>query len=188
MTLMSLARAIVVLTLLSFPSAVRAQDVSSGPDNGAKVPALKVYDATGEHKDKTVDYPAQRKDKPTVYILLRADKFDRPMNRFMRELDKLVKKDYSDAYIVAVWLTEDVEKTKDLLPRVQQSVQYEATALTYFAGDATGPKDWNVNPDAHLTIIVANKQEVAAKFGYKSVNESDVPGVREALKNAWKAK
>ena len=174
--------------LLLVVYATRAQDVASGPEKGAKVPALKVYDATGEHKDKTVDYAAERKDKATVYLLLRADKFDRPMNRFMKELDKLVKKDFADTYVVAVWLTEDAEKTKEYLPKVQQSVQYEATALTYFAGDKTGPKDWNVNIDAHLTAVVANKQKVAAKFGFNSINETDVPGVSDALKKARDAK
>jgi hypothetical protein len=188
MTPMNQTRALFALTLLSVPAAARAQDVPSGPEKGAKVPALKVYDSTGEHKDKTVDYAAERADKPTVYLLLRADKFDRPMNRFMKELDKSVKKDFTDAYVVAVWLTEDAEKTKELLPRVQQSVGYEVTALTCFAGDVAGPKDWNVNADAHLTVVVANKRKVAATFGYKSVNETDVPGVHDALRKAREGK
>jgi hypothetical protein len=181
-------RTFVTPLLLLIPYTALAQDVPSGPDKSAIVPALKVFDATGEHKDKTVDYAAERKDKPTIYLLIRADKFDRPMNRFMKELDKLVKKDFADTYVVAVWLTEDAEKTKEFLPRVQQSVQYEATVLTYFAGDKAGPKDWNVNLDAHLTAVVAAKQKVAATFGYKSINESDVPGVRDALKKAREAK
>ncbi|HZU37347.1 MAG TPA: hypothetical protein VFA18_15595 [Gemmataceae bacterium] len=169
-------------------STILAQDVASGPEKGAKVPALKVHDVTGEYMDKSVDYAAERKDKPTIYLFIRADKFDRPMNRFMKELDKLVKKDFEDTYIVAVWLTEEADKTKEFLPRVQQSVQYEATALTYYPGDKTGPKDWNINLDAHLTAVVANKQKVAAKFAYNSLNETDVPGVRDALKKAREAK
>jgi hypothetical protein len=165
----------------------RGQDIVSGPARDAKVPALKVYDATGEHKDKEVDYAAQRKDKPTVYLFIDAEKFDRPMNRFMKTLDGAVKKDFGDAYLVAVWLTADADKTKALLPRVQESVRYEATALTLFA-DKAGPKDWNVNADAHLTVIVANKGVVRATFGYRSVNETDVPAVKEKLAEATRKK
>src|SRR5262252_9489067 len=101
------------LCLLTFHAP--AQDMASGPDKDAKAPALKVFDATGAHKDKEVDYAAERTDKPTIYLLVRADKFDRPMNRFMKGLDGDVKKESEDAYIVAVWLTDDVDKAKERL-------------------------------------------------------------------------
>jgi hypothetical protein len=163
-----------------------AQDVSSGPNKNAKVPALKVFDSTGLNKDKEVDYAAERKDKPTIYLFVRADKFDRPMNRFMKGLDSEVKKESEDAYIVAVWLTDDVDKTKERLPVVQQSVQYENTALTIFTGGKDGPKHWNANADAHLTVVLATKGKVAATFGYQSVNETDVKVVRAAFKKSLK--
>jgi hypothetical protein len=176
------------LVALLFAAGVQAQDVTSGPEKGVKVPELKVYDATGEHKEKDVDYAADRKDKPTVYLFIDAAQFDRPMNRFMRELDKIVKKDFEGTYMVAVWLTGDVDKTKEFLPRVQQSVQYEATALTCYTGDKAGPKDWNINADARLTVVIASKSKVAATFGYQSVNDTDVPKVKEALGKAVKDK
>jgi hypothetical protein len=181
-------RHLVVLASVSLfltPSS-QAQDVTSGPEKGAKVPALKVFDATGIHKDKEADYAADREGKPTVYLFINAEKFDRPMNRFMKTLDGIVAKDFEGAYVVAVWLTSDADKAKALLPRVQQSVQYEATALTLFSGAKEGPKGWGMNADAHLTAVVANKGKVAATFGYQSINETDVPKVKEALEKAIK--
>jgi hypothetical protein len=172
--------------LLASAGSLPAQDVVSGPDKGAPVPALSVYDATGGHKDKTVDYAAERKDKPTVYLFVRADRFDRPMNRFMKTLDTQIKKDFPDVYVVAVWITPDADRTRELLPRVQQSVQYEATALT--VGDKEGPKGWNVNGDAHLSVVVATKGKVTATLGYQSVNETDVPKAVEAVKKAAESK
>jgi hypothetical protein len=173
--------------LLLVGAAARAGDLTSGPEKGVKVPELKVYDATGANKEKDVDYAAERKDKPTVYLFIDAEKFDRPMNRFMKTLDDTVKKDFEGAYVVAVWLTGDADKTKEFLPRVQESVKYEATALTLFA-DKAGPKGWTVNADAHLTAVVANKGKVTATFAYQSLNETDVPKVKEALEKAIKAK
>jgi len=187
---MSASRCLLIVVLVvSLAPRSPAQDIASGPEKGKAVPALKVYDVTGAHKDKEVDYAAERKDKPTVYLLVRADKFDRPMNRFMKTLDDALVKDFKDVYVVAVWLTEDVDKTKEFLPRVQQSVGYQQTALTCFTGDAKdGPKDWNVNGDAHITAVLANKQKVAATFGYNTVNETDVKKVVEALKKAVEEK
>src|SRR5262245_24791013 len=170
--------------LFALAASAPAQDLSSGPDKKAKVPALRVFDATGPNKDKDVDYAADRKDKPTIYLLVRADKFDRPMNRFVKGLDGQVKKDSEDAYIVAVWLTDDVDKAKERLPAVQQSVQYQNTALTIFTGGKDGPNDWHANPDAHLTVVLAVKGKVVATFGYQSVNETDVKAVREAFQKA----
>jgi hypothetical protein len=181
-------RSVLPVLLLLFVMPARGQDVTSGPEKGEQVPELKVFDATGAHKDKEADYAADRKDKPTVYLFVNAEKFDRPMNRFMKGLDAAVKKDFEGAYVVAVWVGEDADKTKELLPRVQQSVQYELTALTLYEGAKEGPKGWNVNADAHLTAVVANKGKVAATFGYQSVNETDVPKVKEALAKAIKEK
>ncbi len=181
---MSRRRTLAFLALMGLAAPAPAQGVSSGPAAGEKVPALQVFDATGENADKEVDYAAERKGRPTVYLFVRADKFDRPMNRFMKTLDGAVQKDFPDAYVVAVWLTDDAAKTKELLPRVQRSVGYGATALTCFTGGAEGPKGWNVNGDAHLTAVLANKGKVAATFGYRSVNETDVPAVRDALRKA----
>src|SRR4029077_2960581 len=136
------------------------QDVDSGPEHGKKVPALKVFDATGNSQDKEVDYVAERKDKPTVYVFVQADKWDRPMARFLRKLDEIVLKESQEAYVVAVWLTDDVDKTKAYLPRAQQSLKLQNTALTCFTGEKEGPKDWGINADAHLSAVVAHKGRV----------------------------
>ena len=157
----------------------RAADLESGPEKGAKIPALKVYDCTGENKEKMIDYAALRKDKVTVYLFLPADKFDRPMHRFFKKLDETANDDFKDVYLVAVWLTDDEPATKERLPKIQMSVNYSMTALCSFKG--TDPKDWNVNRDAHLTVVVAAKGKVAARFAYKSANDTLVPNVVKAL-------
>jgi hypothetical protein len=106
------------------------------------------------------------------------------MARFLRKVDESVAKESEDAYVVAVWLTEDVDKTKAYLPRAQQSLKFQNTALTCFTGDKSGPNDWAINADAHLTVVVTNKGRVAKRFGYRSVNESDAPAVLDAVKRA----
>jgi hypothetical protein len=180
-------RCLLALCLLALPCLAWGPGVVSGPDKGQKVPALKAFDATGPNKGKEVDYAAERKDRPTVYVFVQADKWDRPMARFLRKLDEAVREE-EDASVVAVWLTDDPDKTKAYLPVAQQSLQLQATALACFTGDKGGPEGWGVNADAHLTAVVANKGKVAATFGFRSLNETDVPAVRDALKAARKEK
>ncbi|VTR98358.1 hypothetical protein [Tuwongella immobilis] len=177
-------RSLLALGLSLLGVSAWAQDVSSGPDVGSKPPALKVFDVTGKHEGKEIDYTADRKELPTVYLFVNAAKFDRPMARFLRELDTATQNDGGDRYVVAVWVGGDAAKLKDYLPRVQMSIKLDGTAMAVHEGDATGPEGWVLNSDAHLTAVVCHKGKVAAKFGYQSINETDVPAVRKALTKA----
>jgi hypothetical protein len=172
----------VAALLPAFPA--WAADLESGPEKGQAVPALKVQDVTGPNAGREIDVPAERKDKPTVYLFVVADKWDRPMARFLKGLDEAARKEGEDAAVVAVWLADDPGKAKEYLPVAQQSLQFQATALTCFTGGKAGPEGWGVNADAHLTAVVAGKGKVTAAFGHRSVNETDVPAVRDALKKA----
>src|SRR4051794_18750504 len=88
-------------------TAARGQDVASGPEAGKDLPALKVFDATGPNKGKELDYVGERKGKPTVYLFIQADKWDRPMARFLKVLSEAAPKDADDTMVVAIWLTAD---------------------------------------------------------------------------------
>src|ERR1700729_2387817 len=98
------------VSLLSLLAAWPARaDVASGPKEGDKVPLLKVFAVAGEPMDKEVDYTNLRKDRPTVYVFVSAKDFDRPMFRFVKKLHEDLG---DDGLVVAVWLTDDVDKSK----------------------------------------------------------------------------
>lgn len=165
-------------------AAARGQDVVSGPDKEKGVPALQVFDGTGKHMGKEADYAAERGKKPTVYLFIWADKWDRPMARFFRELDQAAIKQGGEAGIVAVWVGGEAEKNKTYLPIAQGALKLQASTLTAYTRDAMGPSEWAINPDAHLTVVVAGDGKVTETFGYRSVNETETPRVAQALKTA----
>src|ERR1700758_2492078 len=84
-----------------------SQDVASGPEKGKAVPPLKVFAATGPHQGRDVDYTKERGPKATVFLFIPADKWSRPLARFLKKLDEAVPKIGEDAAVVAVWLTDD---------------------------------------------------------------------------------
>lgn len=176
---LSVLTALALLVLSSFAFA----DIDSGPKVGEKVTELKVHAVIGAIEDKEVDYAAERKGKPTVYVFVQADLFSRPIARYMKELDKVIAATGKDTYVVAVWLTADKDKTKSYLPLAHGSLKFEATALTYFDGK-TGPADWAINDRAHVTTIVVKDGKVLERFAYQSVNDTDVPKVEEVVKKA----
>src|SRR6516225_5514435 len=111
------ARLLTVSLLGLLAAELARADVASGPKEGEKVATLKVYAVSGEPKDQEVDYAGLRKDNPTVYVFVSAKDFGRPMFRFLKKLDE----DLGDnGLIVAVWLTDDADKSKEYLPRISQ--------------------------------------------------------------------
>ncbi|HEY1066091.1 MAG TPA: hypothetical protein VGE52_08270 [Pirellulales bacterium] len=152
--------------------------VNSGPKENEAVAALNVHTVVGESANATVDYAALRKEQPTVYVFVSAKEFDRPMFRFIKQINEDSK---GSAQIVAVWLTDDADASKEYLPKISQ--YFEGAALTVFP-EITGPEGWSINTDARVTVVVADKAKVVKSFGYQSVNETDAAEVVDALKKS----
>jgi hypothetical protein len=177
----------VVSCALALSAAARAGDIESGPKAGEKVPPLKAFGVVGTVEGKEADFAAERKDAPTVYVFVAAEPGGvpvggRPAARFLKTLDAEVGK-LDGAAVVAVWLGDKAFDThKQYLPRISMSLKFANTSLAAFDGDRSGPNGWGVNPDAHLTVVVANKGKVVKSFPFASVNETDVPPVVAELK------
>ena len=73
-------------------STVSGQTVS-GPNVGSTVKGFKVAATTGEQAGKEIDFVAERKGRPTVYLFVQAENFSRPQGRFMHNLDDELAKD-----------------------------------------------------------------------------------------------
>jgi hypothetical protein len=166
--------------LLAFASVARA-DIESGPKAGAPVPELKVFAVTGTVESKDLEIAKERGDKPTVFVFVNAEKFSRPMARFLKVLDGKVA-DVTDAETVAVWVGGDAAKNKEYLPKAQQSLNFGKTALT--VSGVEEPKGWAINADAHATAVIVVKGKVVKSFPFVSINETDVKPVLAELVKA----
>ena len=91
-------------------------DVESGPKAGAAIAPLKVFAVTGAIEGKELDYAKERKDEPTVYFFVNAEKFSRPMNKFMLAIDGKLADASDKALSVIVWTSGDFEKNKEHMP------------------------------------------------------------------------
>lgn len=159
---------------------VSVAQADSGPAEGSEVPALKVDAVAGLVSGETKDFAAERKAMPTIYVFVQADKFDRPIGRFLKVLDQELAKDRADVQVIAIWLTDDVKKSKEYLPRAQMSINLSQTVWSVYSGDKSGPPGWNIDVAAHVTAVVADGAKVVKSFDYRSVNDTVVP---EVLKN-----
>jgi hypothetical protein len=171
-----------------FSACVVWAELKSGPEAGTAVTGFKTFAVTGELAKKPpeeIDYLAERKGKTTVFLFVAADHWQRPIARYLKTLDKSITdgiEGVEGVEAVAVWLTDDVQKSKDYLPLAQQSLSFGHTALTVFPGAKQGPEGWGLDTEAHLTTVIVRDGKTIASFGYRSTNETDVPAVLEAIK------
>lgn len=113
--------------------------VDSGPSVGSKIERLTAIAATGDAAGKETDYGAERNENPTIFIFVAADKWDRPMARYLRALDQSLAKDRIDVQIIAVWLADDVEQAKEYLPKAHASLKLSQTTFAVYTGEKGGP-------------------------------------------------
>jgi hypothetical protein len=170
------------MNVLWLALAVAQGDVESGPKVGEAIPALDAFAVVGEFEDKKVDYANLRKSKPTVFVFVNAEKWDRPIARYLRKLDEELLSAKDRSAVVAVWVSNDVEKSKEYLPFAQQSLKFESTALGVFVEPNVSPPKWEINANAALTTVVAKDGKAVAVFGYDSANDKDVAKVVAAWK------
>ena len=176
---------LMAIAVVFIPGIVRA-DVASGPEVGAEIKLLKVEAVTGDKAGQELDYAAERGDKPTIFVFVNAERFDRPAGRFLKKLDDAVKAHNGKAAIVAVWLTDDKDNAKTRLTAIQNSLQFGATSLAVYPSLKNLPDGWGLNTDAAATAVVVADKKVAANFAYVSVNETVVREVAAALGKAVK--
>lgn len=170
-------------TLCGLAETVRG-DLVSGPAVGDAVPKLKVTMVTGDRAGQEVELAEVRGDKPTVYLFVPADRFDRPTARFLKKLDEAIGKEGQESAAAAVWLSATPEQTREYLPKAQMSLQFQQTSLGVFPSQAMPPEGWLIHERAVVTAVVVRGGKVKARFGWGSVNETVAPEVMEALKKA----
>jgi hypothetical protein len=177
----SLVSAILVVTI----GPLEAGDIPSGPDAGSPLRPCPVAVIVGGQEGQTLDITADRGGKPTVFLFVQADRFDRPTARFIRAIDQALGAGIDDApkaASVAIWLTDTPEKSREYLPRAQQSLKLEKTTWSIFDGPSRGPDGWSINDAATLTAVVVRGGKVVQSFGYQSLGEVEPREVLQTLK------
>lgn len=169
-----------IAALLLFTTRVAVADVDSGPAVDKAIPPLPVKIATGDMSGESKNMVEHRGSRPTVYLLVGGEHFDRPAGRFLTELDKTIGQIGADWHIVTVWLGEQPDAAIERMQRIQMSLKLQNT--TFVAHDGRFPNDWFIHGGASLTAVIVFNRTTKARFGYNSVNETCVPEVVKAVR------
>jgi hypothetical protein len=172
-----------ITTLLLLLFVVPDDGIAVGPEPGTGIPSLKTFQVHGDLAGKEVDWKTQSPDHPILFVFLRSDQWDRPLARVVKKLDDLLQADrqQTKADLAIIWITKDLEKGKEYLPRAQQSLKLQASSWNILAGEVYDAQGWVLSGDLPLNLILVKKKKIAWGRAYREMSDVPVRGVRTAL-------
>ena len=160
----------------------KAAECESGLKVGKSVPAFQVRDITGPNKGKQLCYRCAYGARPVVTIF--AQKLDDNVTSLVKQLDGVVaKNEEKDMRAFVVFLTDDADSLK---PKLEELAEKEGISipLTVAADGASGPRNYELNPDAKYTVMMWSKHKVVVNHAGK--DDLNKAKVREIVKDTAK--
>jgi hypothetical protein len=169
--------------LLAGITAVRAAELKSGLQPGDLVGAFDVEKCGGAVNDgKEVGanfcYRCMLGKKPVVMVFAR--KADNSLAKLVKELDKHVAKNADQKLSSFVnLLGKDQAELKSVAKDFAAKNQVENVALVVPQDNENGPAEFNINPDAEVTVTIYRDGKVAASHavGPGGLSESEIKSI-----------
>ncbi len=165
----------VLVTLLAVLAA------SPGPEAGKAPPALPAH--LVKKDEMAADLLADRKELPSVVVLVRSEKFDRPLARTLRELDHESFRKNPDAKVLMVFLAADKKAWRERLVLVDKSLQLDNTTLGV-TDEGKLMAQWGASVDHAMTVVVISGGKVAKGFGFAQGGDGQAAEILQALPKA----
>ncbi len=152
-------------------SVAMAEDLKSGPQPGDFVGAYTVEKCAGNPNDnvevgKNLCYRCMLGGKPVVSIFTR--KADARLASLIKQLDAELPKheDQKLSAFVNLIGSPDVDALKKTATQFGKKNQSEHVAIVVPEDSENGPADYNINPQAEVTVIIYRDGKVAANHAF----------------------
>lgn len=174
-----------VLLAVTSLAPARQEDLKSGPQPGEMLPgAFHPYNVTGNFPDRPHCLVCEYGLLPVAMVFARElPAPDGPLVKLLQGLDNAcVRSKGGELHAFAVFLnddSQDVDARRPLVKRLRDLAEAAKLQKLVLALDtAEGPKDYKLNKEADVTVVIYAKQKVEANFAFRKDALSD-----EAIKN-----
>ena len=176
--------ALVAAVAVSFGSYVMAEEVKSGLAAGEKIPPFYVVKVGGAPNDgvevgKELCYRCKNGPRPQVMVFTKST--GEAVASLTKELNAAIAKN-ADAQLTGFVNVMNADKAaaekaaKDLAAKVG----VEKLPVVVPVENENGPANYGINPDAEVTVLIANKSTVVASHGF-AAGKFDAAAVKAVL-------
>ncbi|MDG1896598.1 MAG: hypothetical protein P8J37_16975 [Fuerstiella sp.] len=142
----------------------------SGPQQGEKLPALKVTLAYGKEANQTIDLVERAAGRPSLLVIVNGS--NRPAARLTRSLMNFADMHSESLFAGVAYLDNDHSAA---IKQLQQAVSWWQVAppVGISVDGAEGPGSYGLNSNVNVTVLVANKGIVIRNFAVIQPAETD---------------
>lgn len=170
----------IVISLACGYSVSRGDEPVSGPKVGDAAAAFEMEVATGDEAGKTLDPIKPLKDKPVLVIFI--SEMNRPGFGLLQMLDKYGRLRQPEGLeVLIVRVSDDAAGAAKHAKILHDLYDVKSTAGVATGGKA-GPKDYNLNEEAQMTVLLVNKEhKVLMNMARRAPARQDFDDVRKAI-------
>jgi hypothetical protein len=154
--------ALVVITFIF--SVASAADLKSGPQAGEKIPGpLHPLNCTGEHAGEKYCLYCENGDNPVAMIFAR--EVTPEVTRLIKRIDRATVDNKERSMGSFVVFLNDSDGLEKQLRELAKKEKIERCVLAI--DDPEGPKDYNIAPQAEVTVVLYTKRIVKANHTFQ---------------------
>jgi sulfur carrier protein ThiS len=180
--------AVIVALIASRGILSAAEELKSGPQPGELIPGPFHYlNVNGAHAGNPHCLVCEFGLRPVVLVFARESPSDKsPLAVLLQKLDEAVER-YKNAELRAgvVVLNDDFAKgetRKDLVRKLETSAK-DLKHVVVAVDSSAGPKEYAINKDAEVTVVLYNEHKVVANFAFAKdkLTEKDATAILSAV-------
>jgi hypothetical protein len=150
-------------------------EIFSGPQVGEELAGFKALGAYDNQAGKEIDLVEEAAGKPILLVFMH-DPATRPSAALTRGLSVFAWEHRERLAFAIIWLKDDRSEAGQFLRRARNSLNFKGPVAISLDG-AEGPGAYGLNRNAGLTVLVAEKNQVAANFALVQPATTDGPPI-----------
>jgi len=182
-----LTMALTAVALMAGSSLLMAEETKSGLQEGEMIGAFYVTKLAGASEDgvevgKNLCYRCKNGGRPQVIIFTRSG--DKAVVDLVEQLDKaIVKNEDKQLRTFVNYLGDNKAAAKAAAEKLAKTAKAENVPFVLPNEHENGPEDYGINPDAEVTVILAEGGKVKANYAVASAKDLKVNAVVKGLKS-----
>jgi hypothetical protein len=158
-----------LLAVALIGSVASAADLKSGPQVGDRVHGFHPLNCTGDHAGEKYCLICKNGDNPVALIFAR--QVTPELTRLLKQIDQAADKNQKRSMGSFAVLLSDADNLEKELKDLAKKEKIQNCILTIDNPD--GPEDYNVAPEAEVTVVLYTKLTVKANRTFKNGELND---------------